>query len=152
MRPVASDAVVATFRAQMQLMKGAESKTDEVSSWMSKVRDAQKDQAAKQKTIQNNAQSVCPGCSQLTVDVCTLNSDSPTRFLSKDAVRKGSMKPFTSKPSCHSLPNSRSRCHSRCQLLSTFYLPATTSRRVPDPQHLAGLTSSDRCSFGAGLL
>ena len=36
-----------------------------------------------------------PGCSQLTGDVCTLNSDTPTRFLSEDAVRKGSMEPFT---------------------------------------------------------
>ena len=36
-----------------------------------------------------------PGCSQLTADVCRLNSDTATRFLSADAVRKGSMEPFT---------------------------------------------------------
>ena len=36
-----------------------------------------------------------PGCSQLTADVCRLNSDTATRFLSKDAVRKGSMETFT---------------------------------------------------------
>ena len=43
----------------------------------------------------SNSMWAFPGCSQLTADVCRLNFDTATRFLSADAVRKVSMETFT---------------------------------------------------------